>query len=432
MRSTTATIFSVVLFMTIVACDDGGKKTTNDDNAPTNDDNAQTDDVLTDDIVTDNTVPTDDTTPLNCGNGVTDTGEACDGDAKECAQINSAYVGGWATCKSDCSGYDVSGCTVDPDADIPSGDDTVDDDSSIETDDTATPDDDAATVDIYAPGPHTVLQKDVAENADGNAQAVRIFYPAEAGTYPYINFVHGFQLKNIYYDQILTQLASHGFIIVSPQLKQSLIGGDNSIVEADKILALIADWVKPKLATHTGSAIPDFTRFGLTGHSRGSKISWRMILKTPTEFHAAMGIDPVDTNSTATSDPHAITGPMTYSAPSAAVGTEKGPTGFQACAPADSNSAGIFYPNFPSPAWHLIAGNVGHMDMIDADDLASCGTTCSLCSGGDAAQKATFRTLCGGLLVAFFRASLYGETDLYGKLVDTTGMPHPIVKQENK
>ncbi|HNT29005.1 MAG TPA: hypothetical protein PKH10_12615, partial [bacterium] len=318
------------------------------------------------------------------------------------------------------------------DADVPAGDDTVDDDSSIETDETTTPDEDAATVDVYAPGPHVVLQKDVAENADGNAQAVRIFYPAEAGTYPYINFVHGFQLKNIYYDQILTQLASHGFIIVSPQLKQSLIGGDNSIVEADKILALIADWVKPKLATHTGIAVPDFTRFGLTGHSRGSKISWRMILKTPAEFHAAMGIDPVDTNSTATSDPHAITGPMTYDAPSAAVGTEKGPTGFQACAPADSNSAGIFYPNFPSPAWHLIAGGVGHMDMIDADDLGSCGMTCSVCSGGDDAQKATFRTLVGGLLVAFFRAALYGETALYDELVDTNGMPHPITTAEHK
>lgn len=429
MKAIRALIPVLLLIAILPACDSGNSAKT--DNQPANDEAATGDNIVNDETVTDETV-TDETTPdeatTTCGNDITEGSEACDGDAKDCTQINAAYISGWAECKSDCSGYETSSCTVDPDADIPTSDDTADTD-----DGTVLPDNDSPVVtDIYAPGPHTVLQKDIAENADGNAQAVRIFYPAEAGTYPYINFMHGFQLKNIYYDQILTQLASHGFIIVSPQLKQSLIGGDNSIVEADKILALIADWVKPKLATHTGSAVPDFTRFGLTGHSRGSKISWRMMLKTPTEFHAAMGIDPVDTNSTATSDPHAITGPMTYDAPSAAVGTEKGPTGFQACAPADSNSAGIFYPNFPSPAWHLIAGGVGHMDMIDADDLSSCGMTCSVCSGGDDGQKATFRTLVGGLLVAFFRASLYGETDLYSKLVDTTGMPHPIVKQENK
>lgn len=322
------------------------------------------------------------------------------------------------------------------DANLPDPDNALDTDednqSQADEDQGGQPDADGAVeANPFAAGPHKVVQVDIAENAKGNALAVRIFHPAEAGTYPFVNFIHGFQLKNSYYDQILTQLASFGFVVVSPQLKQSLTGGDTSIVEAEKVAAFIDSWVIPNLAQNTGSAVPDFTKIGLAGHSRGTKISWRMFLANPPKFMAIMGVDPVDTNKS-TSDPYAITGPLSYTQPSAVIGTEKGPTGLQACAPADANSAGRFYPNLPSPAWHLIAGGVGHMDMIDADDLTACGITCSLCSGGTDPVKATFRTLSGGLLAAFFRASLYGETNYYNYFVNTSGLPHPIVKAEHK
>lgn len=51
---------------------------------------------------------------LLCGNGVTDTGEICDGVAKACTDISSNYIGGNASCKADCSGYDTSSCTAQP------------------------------------------------------------------------------------------------------------------------------------------------------------------------------------------------------------------------------------------------------------------------------------------------------------------------------
>ncbi len=419
----------VMLSFLWCSCENESKKTQNDTGGGDADtsvgDEEVTDTTTSDEMVTDDT-------SFTCGNGTTDPGEACDGDAKECSEINSTYIVGWASCKSDCSGYDISTCSMAPDADVDPDNGSADTDVTETDDEPAMPDDDAsATLDVFALGPYQVLQKDLAKNAAGNAMAVRIYYPNAAGTYPYVNFIHGFQLKNTYYDQILTHLASHGFIIVSIQFEQSLLGGDTTIQEAEKMMTMLDGWITPQLGTHTAPAVPDFTKVGLSGHSRGGKTSWRMILTNPNRFQAIAGVDPVLAPPPMGSDPNPITGPVNYAAPSLLIGTELGPTGMQACAPSNGNSA-YMYPYLPSPTWHLIGAGVGHMDMIDADDLSSCGMTCSVCAGGDNNQKATFRTLTGGLLVAFFRASLSGETALYSKLTDTVSMPHPVSKEEHK
>ena len=49
-----------------------------------------------------------------CGNRVTDAGEVCDGNAAECASIDSGYTGGYAVCKSNCLGWDTSACQGTP------------------------------------------------------------------------------------------------------------------------------------------------------------------------------------------------------------------------------------------------------------------------------------------------------------------------------
>jgi len=82
------------------------------DNAVT--DEIVTDDTLTDDTLTDTAVTDDDAVIATCGNGEIDEGEPCDGDAQDCTVINSAYVGGNAECKSDCSGYNTATCALDP------------------------------------------------------------------------------------------------------------------------------------------------------------------------------------------------------------------------------------------------------------------------------------------------------------------------------
>ena len=47
------------------------------------------------------------------GNGITEPGEACDGidlNGYTCASIAAGFSGGTLSCKTDCSGYDVSQC----------------------------------------------------------------------------------------------------------------------------------------------------------------------------------------------------------------------------------------------------------------------------------------------------------------------------------
>ena len=52
--------------------------------------------------------------PELCGNRSEDPGEVCDGSAKECTEIDSGYTGGYAICKSDCSGWNTDDCQGTP------------------------------------------------------------------------------------------------------------------------------------------------------------------------------------------------------------------------------------------------------------------------------------------------------------------------------
>jgi len=55
----------------------------------------------------------------SCGDGQRDPGETCDGadlDAKQCVDIDDAFVGGTLACAAGCGSFDASGCTIDPGA----------------------------------------------------------------------------------------------------------------------------------------------------------------------------------------------------------------------------------------------------------------------------------------------------------------------------
>ena len=49
-----------------------------------------------------------------------------------------------------------------------------------------------------------------------------IAIPTEAGEYPVILFLHGYLFKNSFYSQILLHIASHGFIVIAPQVNSFL------------------------------------------------------------------------------------------------------------------------------------------------------------------------------------------------------------------
>ena len=52
--------------------------------------------------------------PELCGNRSEDPGEVCDGGAKECTEIDPGYTGGYAICKSDCTGWNTDDCKGTP------------------------------------------------------------------------------------------------------------------------------------------------------------------------------------------------------------------------------------------------------------------------------------------------------------------------------
>jgi hypothetical protein len=50
--------------------------------------------------------------PAICGNRMVEPGEVCDGNSIQCTEIGSVYIGGTATCNSNCSGYNTESCEV--------------------------------------------------------------------------------------------------------------------------------------------------------------------------------------------------------------------------------------------------------------------------------------------------------------------------------
>ncbi len=49
-----------------------------------------------------------------------------------------------------------------------------------------------------------------------------IAVPKAEGKYPVVQFHHGFTLQNNFYSQLIAHLASHGFIVVAPQVNTKL------------------------------------------------------------------------------------------------------------------------------------------------------------------------------------------------------------------
>jgi len=82
MKSLTSIFLTLALFAFVAACDDDPKKNTNNTN------NA------------------------NCGNGIIDTGETCDGTALgEATCEDEGFTGGTLGCLTTCAGFDTTGCT---------------------------------------------------------------------------------------------------------------------------------------------------------------------------------------------------------------------------------------------------------------------------------------------------------------------------------
>ena len=187
-----------------------------------------------------------------CGNTIVETGEICDSDAKKCSEIDPDYTSGYAECKADCNGYDLSQCKA-------SGSDESDDpDDPDETPDTETPDEDAAPVEeeieIGEPlGEVTVSDKP--NGVDG------IFFDGP-GEDELLIFYPGASIEPSAYSSIMTLLAERGV--------------DGVII---KMLANMAILGQSK-ADDVYKNYPSYKKFYLAGHSMGGAMIANYAAKT--------------------------------------------------------------------------------------------------------------------------------------------------------
>jgi chlorophyllase len=284
-----------------------------------------------------------------------------------------------------------------------------------------------STTDSYSRGVLSTRTIQLAKCEHDAPAALLIHAPQAAGVYPAVVFQHGFQSRNDHYDQILQQLASHGFVVVAPQMYEpglgAFTGNPSAEQEAETSLALIR-WLDESLSRITG-VTADTGRLGIAGHSRGGKVSWLALRSAPLRFAAIAGVDPVD----GTGGPPGRAGPqarvtaepLVYSAPSLIIGCGRSGR----CAP-DGDNHVQFYAASPAPAWHVVAPDYGHGDMLDEDVAQLAGLICRTNPA-----REPMRRLTAGLLVAFFRASLQGDTASYAVLTDPLGAPAAI-DVENK
>jgi chlorophyllase len=218
-----------------------------------------------------------------------------------------------------------------------------------------------------------------------------IYAPAEIGAYPVVVFQHGFLARNSEYNEILTHLASHGFIVLAPQMYVPGLGaatGHPSAAQEAELAGRVLDWLPAHLASFVGYAAR-IDLIGLAGHSRGGRVAWLVLLSDPSRAKAVAGVDPVDGDQSPLGDPtRVIQGPFKFNFPSLIIGA--GLSGD--CAPAGINHE-QFYAASASPAWHVVATDYGHTDMLDEDAAKAAAAFCR--SG--MADRENMRRLVAGL-----------------------------------
>ncbi|KAG6619139.1 chlorophyllase-2-like [Carya illinoinensis] len=279
--------------------------------------------------------------------------------------------------------------------------------------------------------PYCCLKKSTLPNPPPKPLLVAM--PSEAGEYPLLVLLHGYLLRNSFYSQLIRHIASHGFIVVAPQL-YCLTGLDASV--DIKSAAETIKWLSGGglLDVLPANVQPDLKKIGLAGHSRGGKAAFALALgKVETsalKLSALIGIDPVDGKKEGmqinppvlTYSPHSFElGHM----PVMVIGTGLGEVQsgiLCACAPKGVNHE-QFYKECQAPAFHFVAKDYGHLDMLDDETRGLLGTF-TYCSCKNGKSREPMRRFVGGIVVAFMKAHLLGDdSDLMAVINGTETTP---------
>ncbi|TVT99183.1 hypothetical protein EJB05_55452, partial [Eragrostis curvula] len=240
--------------------------------------------------------------------------------------------------------------------------------------------------------------------------------PRDAGEYPVLVFLHGYMALNSFYSQLLQHVASHGFVVVGPQLYT--VSGPDTTDEINAAAAVI-DWLAGGLSSVLPPDVhPNLTKVSVAGHSRGGKVAFALALghaKFSPPLAALVAVDPVDGMAAGKQTPPPIlTGrarSLHVGAPVMVIGTGLGelPNGplLPPCAPLGVSHA-AFFDECAGAACHLVARDYGHLDMMDDDTPGVRGMlTRAVCRSGGA--RAPMRRFVGGATVSFLRKWVGGD-----------------------
>ena len=150
-----------------------------------------------------------------------------------------------------------------------------------------------------------------------------VYTPSSPNTYPVVIFQHGFGGSIKAYETISEHLASHGFVVVLPQMYGPGFQGAPT-AEEEAVLGLdVLAWIEANINGFS-PVHADTTLLGLSGHSRGGQVAYRITLQLLEKVKALAGVDPVDATemSNVTS---IITGPLTFVIPTYILGEGLGP-----------------------------------------------------------------------------------------------------------
>ncbi|CAL0333496.1 unnamed protein product [Lupinus luteus] len=242
--------------------------------------------------------------------------------------------------------------------------------------------------------------------------------PLEDGDFPILVFLHGYLLYNSFYSQLIQHIASHGFIVIAPQLYW-VTGPD--ISDEIKSAAAITNWLSEGLSKLLPPNVrPAFSKLALAGHSRGGKTAFALALRklnitTNLKFSALIGVDPVDGMDRGkqtrppvlTYVPHSFDFDMAAIIIGSGLGEVKRNFFVPPCAPKGVNHED-FYNECQKPAWYFVAKDYGHFDMLDDDTKGIRGkSTNCICKNGE--SRKPMRGFVGGVIVAFLKAYLHGD-----------------------
>jgi chlorophyllase len=251
-----------------------------------------------------------------------------------------------------------------------------------------------------------------------------VYAPRSGGPYPVVLFEHGLVVDHNLYSEILTQLASHGFVAVAPQTYRpgTLPIGIPSMDEEIGRVRTVLEWADGNLSRVTG-VTADLSALAIGGHSRGGPVAWLLAREQPDRFKAVIGVDPVD-GAGGVFGPPTLVGAFDSGIPALIVAAGMGdvPTAIAGtpCAPDGHNYVQFFEATSP-PVWQVIVPTAGHLDVFD---YCEGYPYCQLCTHG--ADPAGMRRLTAGLMVGFLRATLQRESSGYAYLSDTSAGPLPF------